>query len=623
MQLSLKAFYLVILISITTSFSANSPINSSATLHKQKIVGLLPVRNESHIIAQGLKTLSLYCDAIVVLDDASTDNTVEIIESLIAECHIEKIIKKKEWFRDEPGDRNALLQTGREIGGTHFIVLDADEMFTANCLGNDFLRNKILSLQPGDVLLLNLIQLWRSVDKYRFDDSIWTDHYGQFIFCDDGICSYSSDFIHTGRTPNNLQGNDIILAGDYGVMYFQFVNWRNLLTKQAWYRCLEHIHNPQKSISAINSLYAPSKNEYNLKCKPVPSYWFTNYPFFNKEVYNKPEQWREKQVLEWFKEHGQHFFSNLDIWDIDWGASLSTSQAAHNSVPLYFCTGANSDYFPHLLNLIGSIHNVNFNELGHIAIFNLGLTDEQINQLNEIEKLTVHQVEKTHPDILTFFYLPNGYRTLGWYAWKPVAIKQALDMFPYVLWIDAGSTVLKSLSNLFKHIKQNDYFLGTIGDEMSNDQFMHPVEWGTTQYIINKFDLTSPEKKWMLSQESLMGNIIGISRVSIHDFIIPLYELTKDLRNFQDDGTTPQGFGTARHDQTLLSILGYTKNLNILKQDHTQNTPMYLTVNNNQIPFYITWNPHYVNEKTSIYSSRGDLTNINHYQSCIHYKEKH
>ena len=146
-----------------------------------KIVGLIPARNESHIIEQCLHALSLYTDAIVYLDDASDDNSVEIVESIAKKYHVERIIKKKIWYRDEPGDKNALLKVGREIGGTHFIVIDADEMFTANCLDNNFLRNKIVALQPGDCLKFVWIQLWRSTQQYRFDNSIWTWNYKDFV----------------------------------------------------------------------------------------------------------------------------------------------------------------------------------------------------------------------------------------------------------------------------------------------------------------------------------------------------------------------------------------------------------------------------------------------------------
>ena len=300
----------------------------------KKIVALLPARNEELIIEQCLRALSKYADAIVYLDDASEDNTVAIVESLAKECRVERIIKKTVWYRDEPKDRNHLLQVGREIGGTHFIVLDADEMFTANCMKDNFLRNRILALQKGEMLQLNWVQLWRSVHTYRFDDSVWTGNnngswtgnYGGFIFCDDGISSYKSDFIHTTRMPNVPKCcciDDYKDGYTYAVMHFQFVNWRNLLIKQAWYRCLEHIRTPQKSVHDINRRYAPSKDEVGLRLAPSPAIWFEGYDFFDAAVFDKPEQWRERQIIGWFEDYGRDYFAELDIWDIDWGAGIT------------------------------------------------------------------------------------------------------------------------------------------------------------------------------------------------------------------------------------------------------------------------------------------------------------
>lgn len=299
----------------------------------KKIVGLVPGRNERIQIAQCLKCLAQFTDAIVYLDDCSDDDTLEIVYSLREECNIERIIEKKVWDRNEPKDRNDLLNAGREIGGTHFIILDADEAITSNLLVNNVLRNAILNLQPGDIIKLNWIQLWRSAEHYRFDKSVWTYNYKDFIFFDDGKCYYSSDFIHTSRCPQNLKGKVYTLEGyDAGVMHFQFVNWRNLLIKQAWYRCLERIKDPNKDISKINELYAPSKDERGIHLEPAKEEWFKFYKNFDKSIYMQPEHWREKQVVGWFNQYGKEFFKDLDIWDIDWNENILTDDDKDNDI---------------------------------------------------------------------------------------------------------------------------------------------------------------------------------------------------------------------------------------------------------------------------------------------------
>jgi hypothetical protein len=286
--------------------------------------------------------------------------------------------------------------------------------------------------------------------------------------------------------------------------------------------------------------------------------------------------------------------------------------------PLYFCTAANEIYYPLLLNLIGSIHNVNFEELGEISVFNLGMSATQLAHLRKIKKVTVYEIESEKRYVLRP-YITNAYGKAvpGWYAFKCVAMKQILEKFPYILWIDAGTTVLRSLVPLFDHIRETGYFLATIGSTEPDGTINHPVGWGVTTYVYKKFGLHDESSACILQQESVMGNLHGLTREAQELFLLPLYKLTDDLRNFQDDGTSPHGFGSGRHDQTLLSILGYSKNLDILRQDHTQQQPMMLTTHKDKTPFYITWHPSYVSQKTHIYHSRGDISNFNFYNNQI------
>jgi glycosyltransferase involved in cell wall biosynthesis len=284
----------------------------------KKIIGLMAFRNEAHILEQSLRALACYTDAIVVLDDASEDESLTIIQRIAHECHIEEIIEKKIWHRDEPGDRNKLLQAGRKLGGSHFICIDADEILTANCLKNNCLYNYILDLQPGDTLALYWIQLWRSITQYRAGS--WAMEYRakEIIFCDDGVCNYSSEFIHTNPVPKLSGSKKVLESYIYGLLHFQFVNWNNLLIKQAWYRCLERIKTPKKSVSEINNRYAYSKNERNLVLKNAPDYWFKEYSFFSKCIWETAPDWRKKQILSWFNDYGKDYFKDLDIWDIIW-----------------------------------------------------------------------------------------------------------------------------------------------------------------------------------------------------------------------------------------------------------------------------------------------------------------
>ncbi len=279
---------------------------------------------------------------------------------------------------------------------------------------------------------------------------------------------------------------------------------------------------------------------------------------------------------------------------------------------MVICTAGNSAYFPHLLNLIGSIHKIDFDNLQEIMVFDLGLTNQEIQNINSIQKTHVYKVKKTDPSILDFMYAPQGYRSLGWFAWKPVVIKQALDRHERVLWLDAGNTVLKSLMPIFECIDEFGYFICTIGNDTIDGRWKHPVGWGATRFVREKYDLDSRENRWILDQEFIEGGICGFKKNHeiYKDFLMPLYQSTFDIRNFEDDGTPP---GLGRHDQVLMSILVYQKHLKFFRQDYTQRYPMVILGKD----IFITWNPAHVDDRTTLYRSRNDIGRIDNFEKYI------
>lgn len=288
------------------------------------------------------------------------------------------------------------------------------------------------------------------------------------------------------------------------------------------------------------------------------------------------------------------------------------------AIPQYYCTAASADYYPKLLGLIGSIHEFNYEDLVEIAVFDLGLTNDQIQVLNKIEKVQVYSFKEDNPHLLSYPIHGNFQGRIGAYSWKPVAIKEALDLFPYVLWIDAGTTVLKSMNSLFYSISEQGYFLCTIGDREPPG---FPVDWSVNNCVRQNFDLNSEKNKKILMQEQIMAGVIGASRADSSRFIEDLYQLSKKIQYFIDDGTSLGGYGSSRPDQVLLTILAHLQNKKVYKQDHTQKKPLLLRQSDGkEIPFYITWDPNYVNSDTHIYSSRNDLSYAHKLLASIRWK---
>jgi hypothetical protein len=236
--------------------------------------------------------------------------------------------------------------------------------------------------------------------------------------------------------------------------------------------------------------------------------------------------------------------------------------AQHES--MYICTAASTEFFTPLLTLIGSLHKVNFNELAQLAIFDLGLTLDERMTLEAMEKIKIYTIQITNEDMLKPFKTRKHEEKYarGWYSWKPVIFKQALEMFPYILYMDAGTTVYKPLNDIFDYIQENGYFFS------SCNQSIYVM---TTKYIINKFNLKSKENRWLLNDSihGIRGGFQGLSRSMYESYVLPIYQLTYDIRNFEDDGTAPLGFGSARNDQPLFSIYAHILGCKINKDTFT------------------------------------------------------
>lgn len=307
-----------------------------------KIVGLIQVRNENFLMANCLRSLALYTDSIVVLDDSSSDGTLDIVRALAEECHIERIIVKKGWSSwNERFNRNKMFEQAREIGGTHFVMVDADEMFTAECLRDDWLRKQILAMEPGQIMRFPMINFWGNVDVYR-DDDLFNPFQRRWcrvpaVFCDDGVANYDdnssggtpSGVIHVARLPENRKCEaaepDITHTDlNHSLMHFKFMDLKGMEFKKVWYMCLEFVNAPGKA-KEVNSIYklilaALDDPIEKIKVTKVPDSWIA-YSFFDRAYYNNCDflhDVRKGDIHEWMRQFGIKYFEPLEIWHFEW-----------------------------------------------------------------------------------------------------------------------------------------------------------------------------------------------------------------------------------------------------------------------------------------------------------------
>jgi len=98
-------------------------------IFQHQLIGISRVRNESLIIADTVAHYLECCDRLVLYDDCSTDDTVEIAREVGGD--LIEIIRGDEWrperTAEETRHRHILLQRARSLGATWCLCFDADE----------------------------------------------------------------------------------------------------------------------------------------------------------------------------------------------------------------------------------------------------------------------------------------------------------------------------------------------------------------------------------------------------------------------------------------------------------------------------------------------------------------
>ncbi|MFN8594311.1 MAG: glycosyltransferase [Thermomicrobiales bacterium] len=143
------------------------------------IVCLLPVRNGEADLPGYLASVSRFADAVVALDDGSTDRTRELLR---ANPIVKRVLVNPPrpdyvgW--DDAANRNRLLAAAAEFAPEWIISLDADERIPADdaAVLREFLEMEAL---PGLAYGCKVFRMWQDLDRYD-PEGLWV--YRLFAF---------------------------------------------------------------------------------------------------------------------------------------------------------------------------------------------------------------------------------------------------------------------------------------------------------------------------------------------------------------------------------------------------------------------------------------------------------
>lgn len=258
------------------------------------------------------------------------------------------------------------------------------------------------------------------------------------------------------------------------------------------------------------------------------------------------------------------------------------------TIPHYYATSADTNFFSRLMRLINSI-NTRDPHVEAIMVFDLGFTRAERKQLQRQPHVHLWKLEDRHPYQFKLMLTSNwGRRVRGSFIWKPIAIKIALERLPYVMYLDAGLEVLKPMDDIFAHIVEHGYFLTDAGHNIK-DRVTKPV----IDQVINT--LTPEQQAVVYSEDTHMLNagVQGLSRAYYESYVLPVYTYTTNMDLFRDDGSAPMGFGAGRHDQTVFSIHGALMGFKLCTQGYND-----ILLNGESKKIHIVWNRDLITEET-------------------------
>jgi len=237
-----------------------------------KLVCMAQMYNENiHIGVDGktnlqrfMDSISKYCDALVMFDDGSTDDSRDLIWSYLYEDAIEEIEilgnpPGQNSFKNELYHKARSLEHCRRLNADWILWLDCDEVIEAKGERGG-VRALCESTQKGAVNLFEA-NLWRTDRSVRTDE-LWAAG----LFCrlwrlTDDLSFNIKPGLHNDLAPQGIKGRD---TGTLKVIHYGYADDESIIRKYRTYK--EH----GQSGRALDRMI----DETSLRLRPADSKWF-------------------------------------------------------------------------------------------------------------------------------------------------------------------------------------------------------------------------------------------------------------------------------------------------------------------------------------------------------------
>lgn len=214
------------------------PLVRKAKEENNKLTLSMIVKNEGdRYLRRALESAREYIDNAVIIDDGSTDNTVDIIKEVLKDIPFTLIQNRESKFSNEINLRKQQWFETIATNPDWILFLDADEIFEDKFKFNvkDMMKNIDV-----DGYIFRLYDFWDE-ENYR-NDRLWCAHYSYRLF----MIRYQKNFRYTftetaqhcGRMPNNCMELPYALS-DFRLKHYGWAKFEDRKAKYDRYMQLD------------------------------------------------------------------------------------------------------------------------------------------------------------------------------------------------------------------------------------------------------------------------------------------------------------------------------------------------------------------------------------------------
>jgi len=178
--------------------------NSQDSSRSQKLVAMMLTHNEKdRYLDRVVENTLLFCDEIVMLDDHSTDGTLDKIKDFASKNNRIIVYSAKKSWANESELRQELLSYALERNPDWLIAIDSDEIYEADKMNEQL--PYIMSQTDAHWVAFRFFDMWDSEQYYR-DDDIWpAGNYAPRMFrASDIDYKITERYRHCGNIPESV-----------------------------------------------------------------------------------------------------------------------------------------------------------------------------------------------------------------------------------------------------------------------------------------------------------------------------------------------------------------------------------------------------------------------------------